>query len=804
MVATSASETGARGALLFGRDDTPGIVSVQADRSGRARVWRRVEGQVRCEEDTYPGWLFLARPELLKGLPVLELDRSILASALKLDPGTVGLVRLDGTNTYSYLVLTDRLDEVERTVLETARGAQEEGRLSEPLSGLLYVRPAVEQYLTIKGRTYFKGLTYGEIRRLQFDLETTSLDSASGSIFMVAIKDSDGFAAVLDTATMSEAELIAEFVQIVRERDPDVIENHNIFDFDIRFLMGRARTLDVPLPLGRDGSTFSESRDSVKIGPNSESFTRYGLAGREIIDTLHATRRYGAIQRDLRGNGLKETARYFGVARPQRVYIDGAHIWPTFQSDPDRVRAYCFDDVDEVDRLSPLLMAPSFAVASMVPKTYERIATAGTGQGLIEPLLVRAYVAGGHSLPSGKSVSTFPGGRTGVFVTGIVDHVVKADVASLYPSIMLADRIAPGTDHADAFLGLLQELTERRLGHKAEARRADALDEERRFHDTMQAAMKVLINSFYGMLGASFALFCDKGAAERVTARGREILQLVLDELQAREAIPIEADTDGVLFSMPHRTDGGAWTFGEELALIEQVAAALPAGVRLEHDGRYRAMYSYMEKNYALLDYPAEASPGAQPRDGLRLVGAAFRSSRTEPFIERFLSQALREMLEGRVGRVQDLFRTACNDLRTMRVPARDLCVTMPLTKDPQKYAGGERKEEPYEVWLAAGNTAWRAGARIQYYQARAGKRLIEAGSADYDADYYVNRLRAICVQRLEKAFSLDDLATIFSESPGLFDPPVDTIRPRLVQLAASLGGEGEDETGDEENGAAG
>src|SRR3990167_1579216 len=159
----------------------------------------------------------------------------------------------------------------------------------------------------------------------------------------------------------------------------------------------------------------------------------------------------------------------------------------------------------------------------------------------------------------------------------------------------------------------------------------------------MQAAMKVLINSFYGMLGASFALFCDKASAERVTARGRQILQLVLDELRARGAIPIEADTDGVLFSMPPRTRGGAWTFDDESALIEEIDAALPAGVRLEHDGRYRAMYSYMEKNYALLDYPAEGGTGAPQAERLRLLGAAFRSSRTEQFIERFVNQALRD-----------------------------------------------------------------------------------------------------------------------------------------------------------------
>ena len=130
---------------------------------------------------------------------------------------------------------------------------------------------------------------------------------------------------------MDEAELLREFVRIVRERDPDVIENHNIFEFDIPFVIERARALGVELPLGRDGRGFSKSNDTLKIGERSERFTRYRLVGREIIDTYHAARRFSAIQRDLRSRGLKQVAQYFGFARKDREYVPGAEIWATFR-----------------------------------------------------------------------------------------------------------------------------------------------------------------------------------------------------------------------------------------------------------------------------------------------------------------------------------------------------------------------------------------------------------------------------------------------------------------------------------------
>jgi hypothetical protein len=262
-----------RQSLLFGRDDTPGIVSITADRHGRARVWRRVNGTVVYEEDHYPNWFFLARRDLLGDLPAVDLPLSALESKPEVPPEGIGVVRLRGDNPLRYLVLTDRLDDVEQYVVEAARRAQEAGTLVQPLSELLYIRPVLEQYLTITGRTYFKGMSYGDVRRLQFDLETTGLGIDQDSIFMVSIKDSAGFAAVLDIGSMDEAELLRRLVRIIRDRDPDVIENHNIFDFDIRFLIKRARALDVhcrwDATTRNSGRAATASRSARPITPST-------------------------------------------------------------------------------------------------------------------------------------------------------------------------------------------------------------------------------------------------------------------------------------------------------------------------------------------------------------------------------------------------------------------------------------------------------------------------------------------------------------------------------------------------------
>ena len=758
--------------LLFGRDDTAGIVSVSASRDGRARVWRRIPdadggpGGVVLEQERFPGWLFLADASVLAPLKPERLDRSALLAGMPEVPSGLAVVDLQGAGVYRHLVLTTRMSEVESKVLAAYRtrsgGAPTRGLTD--LRGVVYARPLVEQYLAISGRTYFKALTFGQVRRLQFDLETTGLDPERDKIFMISITDSDGFSLLIDVAEHDERGLLERLVQVIQERDPDVLENHNIFGFDLTFLARRARALGVDLAFGRDGTAPSSYQDVVKVGEKTDNFTRWAIAGREVVDTLHAVRRYGAIVRDMRHQGLKEAARYFGVAKEDREYVPGPEVWSTFQKDPERVRRYALDDVLEVDELSRLLHATPFSLAQMVPKPYERIATSGTGQGLIEPLLVRAYLTHGMALPGGTSRGgSYAGGRTELFTSGVVRHVVKADVASLYPNLMLTYKIAPRSDHLGAFLGLLHELTTLRLQHKTEARRHPPGSHLAHSHEAASGAMKQLINSFYGSLGTSFALFGDLEAAGEVTRRGREVLGQMLVELEQRGVLLVEADTDGVLFSVPD-----SWAEDDERALVEEIGRTLPDGISVEHDGRYAAMYSYAEKNYILQRYDGQ----------VRLVGGSFRSSRSERYGEQFLRSAAPLLLGERFEELRALFLETVARLRAHEVPIEELCLSVILSKSPDTYAKSSRREEQYEVLLGAGRNRWRAGDRVTYYQARGGrKKLLEDHDGDDDAEYYVRRLKEVYAQRLSRAVTREDFEALFGENLSLWETDLSKIR---------------------------
>ncbi|GGR21197.1 3'-5' exonuclease [Deinococcus ruber] len=607
------------------------------------------------------------------------------------------------------------------------------------------------------GRTYFKGMTFNDPHRLQFDLETTSLTPQTGRIFMIAVRDNRGFERILEARrALEEPRMIEQLLEIIQDRNPDILENHNIHAFDLPYLLGRAEAHDLTLNFSRPGGP--PGLWQVQDGRSS---AHWACAGREIVDTIDAVRRM-----DLPSAGLKAVSKLFGIAPEGRVYLEGDQIAATYATQPALVRKYALQDVEEVDALAKRVLSPSFALAQMTPRPYHRLPYAGPAMGILEPMLVRAYLHAGQALPGPQPGAAEPhqGGGLRLYAEGVLPRVVKADVASMYPSVIRVERIQPACDPLGVFLHLMDHLTLLRLHHKAAAKRGDPGE-----HDAMQSAMKLIVNAGYGYLGAGrMALFGDRDAADRVTRRGREVLTQVTSALQQRGVTLVEADTDGVYFSVP---DG--WSAEDERRVISEVDALLPESVSLEFDGRARAMLSHEIKNYALLRY-----------DGtLELRGAAFQSSRSEAYGQAFLKRALTCLLQDDLSGVRQAYLETLDALQRGQFRNADVAMRVKLNKSPEQYAqtSGTRQEAVYDALQRAGIT-WQVGDRVLRLYQQLGQGLTplaDPDGQDYDAGYYRATLLSAYASRLRKGLSPDAFRQVFSQAqPGLFDAPIDTLHP--------------------------
>jgi len=662
---------GASDPVLFGCAPESGLVAVEVVETDRkadaARLFFRAEGGTTVAKETPFTPFIIAEERMVKGCP-----------------GVCGVETLTGAGPLNRCLFFGTWRDCLRAKAWLVR--QSGFPASAPEAPYLFLNDPVQQHLMLSGRTLFKGMRFEDLRRLQVDIEClTSMgyefcnaDRAEDRIIAIGLADQSGWEETLWGSELSEKELLERFVTLVRERDPDVIEGHNIFNFDLPYLAARARLHGIPLALGRDGSEPRRRASRFTVGERIIAYERFDIHGRHVVDTLFLAHAYDVAHRSLDGFGLKEVARHFGLAAHDRTYIDGGRISQEFMRDLAKVRRYLQDDVWETQALSGLLSPSNFIQTQMLPFSYQNVCVRGSAA-KIDALMIREYLRQRHALPRPDQPRPFAGGYTAMFVRGVVRNVHHCDIRSLYPSLMLVHRLGPRTDELGVFLKLLEELRARRLAAKT-SMQAGKTRGERLYFEAFQSALKLLINSFYGYLGFTQARFNDFDAAERITQLGRELLHSIIAWMREQGATPIEIDTDGIYFVPPPAVLRAATPEDGRQALAQfqaALAARLPQGIEIEFDAEYVAMYSYKMKNYATLDENGE----------IVIKGAALKSRGLEPFQRDFLRELIRLKLEGRTDELPALKARYEQAIRGREWPIEKLAKTERLQDAAATYA---------------------------------------------------------------------------------------------------------------------
>ncbi len=608
-----------------------------------------------------------------------------------------------------------------------------------------------QQLLSLLPARLFRGMTFGELRRLQLDIETRTsagydfpnADRAEDAVIIVALRDSTGWEKCLSLAEFAgdERALLEALVAGVRERDPDVIEGHNLCNFDLPYLAARAKRHKVKLTFGRDGSAASVRSSRFTAGERVSAYSRWDVYGRHVVDSYHLVQLYDVSHRDLDSYGLKSVARHFGVAAADRTYVEAETISAAYAADPERVCRYAMDDVRETDAVSRILSPSYFYQAQLVPFSYQNCVVRGNGV-RIDALLTAGYLERGAALPLPQSARPFQGALTEAVRTGVFKNVWHVDVASLYPSIMVGFGLAPAGDTLRLFPELLAGLRRFRLDAKNAAKRAESAAARDHF-SALQSSFKILINSFYGYTGFAQGTFNDFAMAEAVTAKGREILSEMLGFLKAEKAEVIEMDTDGIYFVPPAHAS-------ESDAFLARMQERLPPGIEVELDAVYPAMFSYKSKNYALLDSAGRVS----------MTGAALKSRGLEPFQRRYIHELVSLILSGHAAEAGVLRAKYAAAIERREWPVAEFAQRETLSMSPQNYAdklarGETRRSAAYELALKSTRRAYVQGDQVAFYLTGVKKNLAVTDAAKLLADadpaardenipYYLDKLEKL------------------------------------------------------------
>ena len=673
------------------------VVAAEIGKNKEATLFIRDNNSVSSKKIKFDPFILLEQPYLLDGAGV---DCDLVP--FKQDTRSVG------SRTFSYLVKFTDITAYRKALafLKTSTGYS----LSAPFSPYKVISDLQQQLFISTRFRLFRKMTFNEIRRLQFDIETlttkgfefTNAKREDDRIAMISMSDNTGWEKCLVlNDPYSEQELLKEFVETIQERDPDVLEGHNIFKFDLPFIEERAKRYKVKLLLGRDNSEIKRRSSRFNVAERTLNYPKYETYGRHFIDTFHLVQHYDVIHRELDSFGLKAVAKHFGVAALNRTYIKGENITEVFKTDPEKLTAYALDDVRETRAISNILSPSYFYQTQLIPISYQNCIVRGNAS-RIESMLLSAYINTKASIPVPETSRPFSGALTGAPESGIFENVWHCDIRSLYPSIILAEKWIPSRDHLGIYPFFLDKLRSFRLAAK-DAEKQTKVKKEKDEYNALQTTFKILINSFYGYLGFSMGSFNDYTMADKVTTMGRKILTSMLDFLKSEGAKIIEMDTDGIYFQPLENEKSSA-------EMEEKIQSILPEGIEVELDAVYPAMFCYKSKNYALLHENGEVS----------ITGAALKSRGLEPFQRDYMKQLMAFLLKKDFDAIEKLTLEYKDAIINRKWELAKFAKTETLQDSPEKYkkkinSGKGRRSAAYELALSS-DRKYSQGDQISYY----------------------------------------------------------------------------------------
>jgi DNA polymerase, archaea type len=395
----------------------------------------------------------------------------------------------------------------------------------------------------------------------------------------------------------SEREILEAFVRLVVEDDPDVLTGYNIGGYDFPLLAERAKALGLgTLVLGRERS------DAEELGERL-----WKITGRVVADAWWSARR------ELRPK--QETLQYVArvLLNDSKLDVDRRNISEEWDRDPERVMEYCEHDANLALRILVKLRAVDKAadLATVARMPLEEGLNGRTSQ-FVDAILIPRSDARGVGVPPNhprSGDSAIEGGYVHSIRPGLYRWVVVLDFKAMYPSIIVAHNlcfttlspdgttVAPGGARflaPEVRRGVIPEILTELLADRErfrEASRAASTPELAAYYDGLQNAVKVLMNSFYGVLASSFYRFTNKEIGASITAYAREAITTIIRELEAGGSDVIYSDTDSVFVRSPAASLEGSREFGEGVA-----RRFTAAGATFEFQSVFETFFSHGAK----------------------------------------------------------------------------------------------------------------------------------------------------------------------------------------------------------------
>ncbi len=634
-------------------------------------------------------------------------------------------------------------------------------------------------------------------------------------------------------ACQDEYDLLAQFVSIVRDYNPDILAGYNSNEFDFPYLQERCRQNHVDGRVSRDGSSWYIRKIVNR--------TDVSITGRVVVDLLPIIRTSYSLKQYTLRNASAE------LLKMEKYDVDPKEIEALWAEDGEGLRRFISysrrDAVLVMHMLLDLRLMDKYIALSRASGSLLQDIVNGGQSGMVENLLMRRFRERGRVVPPKPDAEIsderyvenegLKGGAVLVPEKGLVEDVVILDYKSLYPTIMMAHnlcyttvltgspaldnvaKIGEGKDIITAPSGgrfvspavspgimpaVLRELLDERTATKNLMKKAG--EDERRFLDAKQNAMKILLNSFYGYSGYARARLYSLALANAVTSFGRENIvrtkkiideigsaYVIDDEVVFKDALPfgkaaekcfdlsvVYGDTDSVFVRL--RPSGPAALTLRDAELIgrkiaETVTSSLPEPMELVFEAFARRGIFLAKKRYALWVFEPR---GDGWKDKIKVRGMETVRRDWCGLTSKTLKTCLELVLkEGKVEEAVEHVRSVVLRLQNLDLSVdpsllEDLTLTRRYTKSSGSYKNKQPHIQLVEKIRERGGTVPGVGDRVPFVivQGKRGRKNRElfvnrAEDPSYvlennmplDTEYYVEKQILPPVLRIFESFGV-------------------------------------------------
>lgn len=635
-----------------------------------------------------------------------------------------------------------------------------------------------------------------EPKILAFDIEVYfkgRLPIEGDPIIMIAFYGSDGFEKALTYKKFptkkgfiefvkDEASLIRRFKDIIAEQKPDYLISYYGDNFDFPYIRARASKFNIRLNLGLDKSV-------VRFGRHGQVSTAK-IRGIPHIDLLKFIRRTFSESLETESYSLNNVANEILGEGKKEVDIEMLFECWDKNKELEKYCEYNLKDANLTLRLCEKILPNLNETIKLIGQPIFDVARMSYGQ-LVEWHLIKRAKEFNEICPNRPTYETIEKRKMhtykGAFVfepePGFYKDVVFLDYRSLYPSVIVAKNISPGTltkqskgsnkspeielpsgkkmhyyfsYKKEGFIpSIVKDLIIRRNRIK------EIIEEEEktgRINPALRArdkSLKMLTNSIYGYHAFFGARYYSLQCAASITAWSRAYIQKTIEDVRKAGFKVIYADTDSVAFILGAKTEKDALNF------LAETNRELPSLMELELENFYqrgifvmkKAEIKGAKKKYALID-----------KDGnIKIVG--FEAVRRDwSDVAKETQNKIFEIIlkEGNIKKALNYVRTIIRKIKKKEVPISKLILETQLKKEVEDYEQiGPHVKVAQRIRQSGSYVG--PGAIIRFVisegegMIRDRARLIEEiKEKEYDAEYYVNNQVIPAVERVFEVLGYD------------------------------------------------